>query len=296
MRTQLGVGITLIAVVALVGCQANESDSAPTTSATASIADAVHRAASTANATAGVVSIDLRSGAVDAVDADTRFPILSTFKTYAVGALLSQSVSNPGLLDETESVTAADIVANSPVLSERVGTRVSWREISAAALQRSDNAAGNLLLRRLGGPSAITAFARRIGDTQTRLDRWETDLNEATPGDARDTTTPRGLATGYRALLDGAVLPAAQRAQLVDWLRGSQTSQARFRAQLPSGWSTADKTGGGSFQTTNDAGLLFGPDGQRMLLVVMTRGTEREGPLLGDLVAEIAADVVRAHS
>ena len=47
-------------------------------------------------------------------------------------------------------------------------------ELCAAALQRSDNTAANLLLTTIGGPPEITAFARSIGDDKTRLDRWET--------------------------------------------------------------------------------------------------------------------------
>ena len=37
-------------------------------------------------------------------------------------------------------------------------------ELCAAAVQVSDNTAGNLLLQTIGGPPAITAFARSIGD------------------------------------------------------------------------------------------------------------------------------------
>ena len=76
-------------------------------------------------------------------------------------------------------------------------------ELCQAALQVSDNTAGNLLLKTIGGPSAITAFARSIGDPSSRLDRWETELNSAVPGDARDTSTPEALGGGYRDLLVG---------------------------------------------------------------------------------------------
>lgn len=66
-------------------------------------------------------------------------------------------------------------------------------ELSAAAVQYSDNAAANLLLKELGGPAGLTAFMRSIGDTTFRLDRWELELNSAIPGDARDTSSPRAV-------------------------------------------------------------------------------------------------------
>src|SRR5689334_21216165 len=96
-------------------------------------------------------------------------------------------------------------------------------ELCQAALQQSDNAAGNLLLRSLGGPPAITAFARSVGDDRSRLDRWETELNSAVPGDPRDTCTPRALGAGFRAVLTGDVLDDAHRGQLENWMRANET-------------------------------------------------------------------------
>jgi beta-lactamase class A len=101
-------------------------------------------------------------------------------------------------------IDPADIVANSPVTEPQAGRTMTLGQLCQAALQRSDNTAGNLLLHAIGGPPAFTAFARSIGDDTTRLDRWETELNSAVPGDSRDTGTPRALGGGYRNLLAGA--------------------------------------------------------------------------------------------
>ena len=111
-------------------------------------------------------------------------------------------------------VDPADIVANSPRTEPRAGGDMTLDELCQAAVQVSDNTAGNLLLKTIGGPPAITAFARSIGDDRTRLDRWETELNSAIPGDPRDTSTPEALGGGYRNLLVGDVLAPPQRQQL----------------------------------------------------------------------------------
>ena len=128
-------------------------------------------------------------------------------------------------------------------------------ELCQAALQQSDNAAANILLSRIGGPQSITAFARSIGDERSRLDRWETELNSAIPGDLRDTSSPEALGGGYRHC-SRDVLAAPQHRQLDDWMRADQTSS--MRPGLPPGWTTADKTGSGDYGSTNDVGSRTG--------------------------------------
>jgi beta-lactamase class A len=183
-------------------------------------------------------------------------------------------------------------VANSPVTEQRVGQTMTIGELCEAALQRSDNTAGNWLLRIIGGPSAVTGFARTLGDDRTRLDRWETDLNSAVPGDPRDTSTPRALGTGYQCLLTGDVLAPAQREQLGRWMRGNQTSS--LRAGLPAGWTSADKTGGGGYGSTNDVGVVYGPDGRRAVLSIMARSQSDDPDAhdLRSLVGEVTKLVV----
>ena len=181
---------------------------------------------------------------------------------------------------------------DSPVTELAAGHAMSLGELCAAALQRSDNCAANLLLTTIGGPAQITAFARSIGDDRTRLDRWEIELNTALPGDPRDTSTPRALAGGYRAVLTGAVLALGSRQQLEDWMRGNSTSS--MRAGLPAGWTSADKTGSGDYGSTNDIGIAYGPDGRKLLLGFMTRSTtdDPQAPALRPLIGELTTQVV----
>jgi beta-lactamase class A len=87
--------------------------------------------------------------------------------------------------------TQSDLVTYSPITEKHVRDGMTISELCAAALQYSDNTAGNLLMKVLGGPSAVTAYARSIGNSEFHLDRWETELNTCIPGDFRDSTTPR---------------------------------------------------------------------------------------------------------
>lgn len=221
--------------------------------------------------------------------ADEMFAMCSTFKTYAAARVLQMVGRGQLSLENRVFVDPSDIVANSPVTEARAGSEMTLAELTQAALQRSDNTAGNLLLKTMDGPPGITAFARSIGDERTRLDRWETELNSAIPGDPRDTSTPSALATGYRALLVGDVLSPPQRQLLEDWMRANQTSS--MRAGLSAGWTTADKTGSGDYGSTNDVGIAYGPDGQRVLLAIMARSqandpkAENLRPLIGEVTA-----------
>jgi beta-lactamase class A len=240
----------------------------------------------------GVYAVDLDSRRSVAHRADDPFAMLSTFKTYASGRVLQKAERGELKLTDAVMIEARDIVANSPVTETRVNTTMTLAELCAAALQRSDNSAGNWLLRTIGGPQAVTDFARSIGDYRTRLDRWETELNTAIPGDLRDTSTPRALGGGYEQLLAGDVLARTQRDQLEQWMRDNQTSS--MRAGLPPRWTSADKTGSGDYGSTNDVGVVYGPVGRRALLSIMTRsrGTDPKAENTRPLIGEIATLVL----
>ncbi|MBC2638044.1 MULTISPECIES: class A beta-lactamase [unclassified Rhodococcus (in: high G+C Gram-positive bacteria)] len=218
----------------------------------------------------GVAAVNTATGEVYSHRGEERFAMCSTFKAYASAAVLRKVEDGTISLDDTVVVEPGDLVENSPVTAAAVGTPMTLGQIAEAALTQSDNTAGNYLLREVGGPQAITALARDVGDESTRLDRWETELNTAFRGDPRDTTTPNGLAQGVRALLLRDVLDAASRDQLLDWMRSSKTSDKRMRAGLPPGWSAADKTGGGGFGTANDAGVVWSPEGDPIALTILT--------------------------
>lgn len=206
-------------------------------------------------------------------NADDRFAMCSTFKVYAVAALLRLAEREELRLDERVPIVEEEIVPNSPVTSYRVGETLTWYSLAQAAIVRSDNTAANLILRRIGGPRTVTDLARTVGDTETRLDRWEPALNEALPGDTRDTSTASALATGYHRLILGNGLAPEYRRMLTGWMRGSVTSGERMRKGLPVGWVAADKTGAGGFGTVNDAGVVWSPAGTSVVLVIFSRST-----------------------
>lgn len=283
-----------LSLAALAGCAGRPE--APRSSDPAEplppVADRIDALRRRHNAEIGLYAVDLGSGREIAVGDGDSYAMCSTFKAYASAAVLARAQQGRLALTDAVPVERADIQPNSPRTEPRVGSTMTLAELCQAALQQSDNAAANLLLRTLGGPPAITEFARSVGDDRSRLDRWETALNSAVPGDPRDTSTPRALGTGFRAILTGDTLDDAHRRLLEDWMRANETSS--MRAGLPQGWSTADKTGSGDYGTTNDVGVAYGPQGQRWLLSIMTRavGDDPDAENLRPLIGEIAAVVV----
>ena len=239
----------------------------------------------------GVYAVDTGTARELAHRADERFAMCSVFKALAAAAVLHRTP--PEYLDERVRFTQADLVDPSPVAAQHVADGMTIRELCDAAVRYSDNAAGNLLLADVGGPAGITAFARSLGDQDSRLDRTEPELNTAVPGDERDTTTPRAIAGSFRALVLGDHLDPADRDLFTQWLIGNTTGDERIRAGMPPGWRVGDKTGTGSYGTANDVAILWPPDGAPIALAVLTSRAAEDATRDYALLAQAAAVVAQ---
>jgi beta-lactamase class A len=187
------------------------------------------------------------------------------------------------------------MVDYSPVTKDRVGgDGMTLAELCAAAITYSDSTAANLLLATMGGPQGLTAYARSIGDPVTRLDRIELDLNEAVPGDPRDTTTPAAMLQNLRTLLFGNALSAASKDQLTAWLINNRTGDKRLRAGLPPGWRCGDKTGTGERGSTDDIGVIWPPQGAPVLVTVYLTETTAPTEARNATIADVGRAIARA--
>ncbi|MGV4980789.1 class A beta-lactamase [Streptomyces sp. NRAIS4] len=240
----------------------------------------------------GVYARNVRTGRTVSHRAGERFAMCSTFKAFAAAAVLRDH-GGCAPLDRVVHYPPHDILPNSPRTEEHVDTGMTVADLCAAAIQYSDNAAGNLLLREIGGPAGLTRFFRSLGDRVSRLDRWETDLGSAIPGDLRDTTTPQALGGSFERLTLGRALADADRERLVTWLIGNTTSAARFRAGLPRDWVLADKTGTGSYGSANDIGVAWTTRKTPLLLTVLSAKSTQDAPADDALVADAARIVAR---
>lgn len=210
----------------------------------------------------GVAVLDTGSGRLTGHRLDERFPMCSTFKWLAAAHVLHRVDAAQERLDRRIVYGPEVLIEHSPVTKLHAdGSGMTLAALCEATVTVSDNAAANLILQTLGGPAGLTAFVRTLGDAQTRLDRTEPTLNEATPGDPRDTTTPRAMAGSLQRAVLGDALSPAGRAQLQRWLEATSTGMKRLRAAVPAGWRAGDKTGSGARGTANDVAVFWPPTG-----------------------------------
>jgi beta-lactamase class A len=224
----------------------------------------------------GVAILDTQSNQRAGHREHERFAMCSTFKMLLSAAILRQIDTRHESLDATIAIPKAGLLAHSPITSQHAGQSMPIRDLCFAALTQSDNTAANLLVARLNGPAAVTAFARSIGDTVTRLDRIEPELNDTQPGEIRDTTSPAATLADLQSLLLGTALSSASRHQLTTWMIANTTGDERLRAGLPRTWRVADKTGSDGETTSNDIAALWPPN--RAPILVTAYLTECPGP------------------
>lgn len=236
----------------------------------------------------GVSLCDTASGMQIGYRANERFAMCSTFKSVLAGAVLARSMRDEGLLQRPVRYSRSDLVGYSPISEKHVADGMTVADMCDAVVRYSDNTAANALIRMLGGPASVTAFARSIGDDIFRLDRYETELNTAIPGDPRDTSTPAAMGQTLRTLVLGDVLSPSRRVLLERWLRDSMTGAHRIRAGVPADWSAGDKTGSGDYGTTNDTALLWPPAGAPISLVVYYTQVEPDAKWKDEVVAAAA--------
>lgn len=238
----------------------------------------------------GVCVLDAGGAKLLAYRARERFPMCSTFKVLLAGAVLAKVDVGRTALDRKLPYGEKDLLAYAPVTRARLAEgALSLEDLCAASVQVSDNTAANLLLDAIGGPGAVTVFARSLGDPTTRLDRKEPELNNVPPGDPRDTTTPEAMALTLRELLAGSALSPASKARLQGWMVTSTTGAHRLRAGFPAGWEVGDKTGAGSEEsgTTNDIAIVFPKGGRPMYVTAYLTGARVDAQERDAILAEV---------
>jgi beta-lactamase class A len=245
----------------------------------------------------GVAALDTATSERLTHRADERFPMCSTFKWLLAAQVLARVDAGEESLDRVVRYGPADLLEYAPVTRERVeGGGLTIYELCAAAVQVSDNTAANLLLATVDGPEGFTAFLRALGDPTTRLDRREPELNEATPGDPRDTTTPAAMLDDLRTVLLGEVLSPASRERLIDWMETSTTGKTRLRAGLPGDWRVGDKTGTCGPGFTNDVAIAWPPGRSPILIAAYLAEAEASFEDCSAALAEVGRGVAEAFA
>jgi beta-lactamase class A len=238
----------------------------------------------------GVAALDTGSGKRIAWRAEERFVMCSTFKLSLAAAILAKADRGREALARPIPIGPDVPLGASPATRKNVGKDMTIAQLCEAAVIFSDNGAANTLLKALGGPQALTAYWRSIGDRITRLDDFEPKLN--IPDGERSTTTPNAMLGNLKALLLGDVLSPASRNRLLAWMRASTTGASRLHAGLPADWKWGDKTGTSAEQygLINDIGIATPPGRNPILMVAYTaHGDEKTVAAIGGILAKAFA-------
>ena len=259
------------------------------------------RTLETGPARLGVCFLDTVTGDVSGNRMEESFALCSTFKLALVSAYLREADQGRINLDEVLAYTEADLLPWAPVTRKNLAKGgLSIATLAQAAQEMSDGVAANLLVRRLGGPAAVTAKIREMGDTVTRLDRYEPDLGLVLSADLRDTTSPIAMAQLVRRITTGDILQHSSRERLLRWMRNTNTGSNRLRAGLPLEWRSGNKTGTGRAEGTtnkcNDVAITFPPGRSPIIIAAYfdsgeyTAQTERRHEAVLAEVGRIAAE------
>ena len=242
----------------------------------------------------GLFARNLASGASIAWRADERFVMCSTFKASLAALVLSRLDRGQERLEQLIPYGAKDLQGYAPVARENLARgAMSVAEMCAAAVEYSDNTCANLLLARVGGPAALTAFWRRTGDRVSRLDHDEPMLNRSPPGDPHDTTTPAAMAGNLRRFLLGNALSPGSRERLKAWMLNCQTGADRLRAGLPGAWKIADKAGNNGKDAAGDIAVAWPSAETPVLICAYVRGGSPTSEQVATVFAEIGRMVGR---
>lgn len=238
----------------------------------------------------GVAVLDTETGRRFEYRAEERFAMTSTFKWVLVAAVLDRVDSGQEDLDRPVRYNDSDILSYAPIAQQHLSDgSMTVAELSDASIRYSDNTTANLLLETLGGPAGVTAFMREQGDTVSRLDRNEPELNTNLPDDPRDTTTPAAMVNLMESVLLGDALSVESRVRLQDWLILNTTGNSKLRAGLGPQWTVGDKTGSGARGASNDVAIVWRPGAKPLLIAVYYSGSD----LPNDALSAVHADVGR---
>ncbi|MGE7859658.1 class A beta-lactamase BlaIII [Bacillus mobilis] len=297
------VPVVLLSCVTLIGCSNSNtpSESPKQTKQTNPIKqentgnDSFAKLEKEYNAKLGIYALDTGTNQTVAYHANDRFAFASTSKSLAAGALLRQNSIEA--LDERITYKREDLSNYNPITEKHLDTGMTLKELADASVRYSDSTAHNLILKKLGGPSAFEKILREIGDTVTNSERYEPELNEVNPEETHDTSTPEAIAKTLQSFTLGTVLPSEKRELLVDWMKRNTTGDKLIRAGVPKGWEVADKTGAGSYGTRNDIAIIWPPNKKPIVLAILSNHDKEDAEYDDKLIAEatkIVLDTLKA--
>lgn len=190
----------------------------------------------------GVAAIDLTTGRSFSYHGDTVFAQASSIKIPILLRTFRLADEGKLKLDERLTMTKADVAGGSGELQKRLAdgdVTLTWREVAAAMMESSDNAATNKLIARVGMES-VNRLMDELGFLNTRLRRVMMDSGAARRG-WENVSTPEEMARLAELIHRGK---AASEASTKEMLEMMSRVKAEMRKAVPEAIRVASKPGG----------------------------------------------------
>jgi beta-lactamase class A len=285
----------------------------------------------------GIAVEDVQTGWIADDDGESFYPQQSVSKLWVAMAVFDAIDRRRLTLADVVQVRRQDMsVFNQPNQKKLVDGvyATTIDDLLSFAIAQSDNAANDILLRRVGGSGVVGRWLAahhvegvRSGPEERILQSdiagltWRPEYSfgqafwtardaiapqvraarlQAYLADPQDGATPDGVVEGLSRLMQGGLLSPSSTQQMLQILRQTTTGPARLKAGLGAGWSIGHKTGTGQdlgdlSTGYNDVGLLTAPDGRTYAVAVMIASTRAPIPMRQSLMADVARAVVRYH-
>jgi len=249
----------------------------------------------------GVAAVVLETGEAAMLNADEHFPMLSVYKLPIAMAVMERIRMGELDFQEKVAVTRQDFVRQGQASALRDknpnGGEFTIRELIRLSLVESDGTASDVLLRLVGGPAGVQEYLNQIGVADMKIANSGKEISLDWETQYRNWTTPIAAVELLRSMRDDwnapPNLPDEKEHLLHRFMRESTTGPRRLKGLLPEGTVIAHKTGtggtrGGVNSATNDIGIIWLPNGNRLAIAVFISDSSADERIREMVIARVA--------
>jgi len=271
----------------------------------------------------GVVGVgfkDLETGKEFYFNGDKQFLTASVFKIFVIIELYNQAIRGIVNLDERYTLSETDKVLGSGILQEmQEGLQPTIRDLAKLMMILSDNTATDTIINIVGKENINKTIQEVLGLKNSKVmlttgeilldiagaqdwktarknfeemkinknGRWATDFRY------NDITTPKEMVKTLELLYKKEILTSEACEEIINIMKSCQTGGARIKRFLPENVKVAHKTGTMP-GVVNDAGIIFTPKGDYILVVFINRLDYETQPYVAigeDLISQISKTI-----
>ena len=284
----------------------------------------------------GVAVEDLSTGQIISFNGEKRFPLQGVANAPLGAAVMAEVEAGRLKLNDALLIEDVDLSPPSSGVADAWPGRATYtvQELLERAVGQDDNTAADILLKRVGGPGAVTAWLQGRKVMNLDIDRYERQIQPESLGlasfragwkgeaayraalnavpaverrravlaylaDPRDTATPLGALRFLEALNQAELLGPDSRRVLGRITGQTALAPGRLRAALPDGARLAHVPGTArtdmSFTpAVNDMGVYTLKDGRKFAVVVFVSGSALNVAEQEKAIADVGRIVIKA--